>query len=46
MLPYQNNQTVCFAEVDPAFRRDVLNGLDSRPRTIPARSRSRVGTFR
>jgi L-histidine N-alpha-methyltransferase len=25
------------AEVDPAFRRDVLNGLAVRPRTIPAR---------
>ena len=37
MFMYQNDQSVCFAEVDPAFRRDVLNGLDSRPRTIPAR---------
>jgi hypothetical protein len=37
MLLYQNDQSVCFAEVDPAFRRDVLNGLASRPRTIPAR---------
>ena len=26
-----------FVEVDPAFRRDVLNGLAARPRTIPAR---------
>jgi len=33
----QNDQSVCFAEVDPAFPRDVLNGLASRPRTIPAR---------
>jgi L-histidine N-alpha-methyltransferase len=37
MLLYQNGQSVCFAKVDPAFRRDVLNGLASRPRTIPAR---------
>jgi L-histidine Nalpha-methyltransferase len=26
-----------FVEADPAFRRDVLNGLNARPRTIPAR---------
>jgi L-histidine Nalpha-methyltransferase len=26
-----------FSEADPAFRRDVLNGLAQRPRTIPAR---------
>ncbi len=26
-----------FVEADPAFRRDVLNGLSARPRTIPAR---------
>src|SRR5271156_439061 len=37
MLLYQNDGSLCFAEVDPAFRRDVLNGLASRPRTIPAR---------
>src|SRR5277367_758382 len=37
MLLYQNDQSVCFAEVDPALRCDVLNGLASRPRTIPAR---------
>jgi L-histidine N-alpha-methyltransferase len=37
MFMYQNDQNVCFAEIDPAFRRDVLNGLASRPRTIPAR---------
>jgi len=37
MLLNQNDQSVCFAEVDPAFRRDVLTGLASRPRTIPAR---------
>ncbi len=37
MLLYQNDQSMCLAEVDPAFRRDVLHGLDARPRTIPAR---------
>jgi len=37
MLLCQNDQSVCFAAVDPAFRCDVLNGLASRPRTIPAR---------
>jgi L-histidine Nalpha-methyltransferase len=37
MLLYQNEQTVRFPKVDPAFRRDVLNGLASRPRMIPAR---------
>jgi L-histidine N-alpha-methyltransferase len=37
MLLYQNDETMCFAEADPAFRRDVLNGLACRPRTIPAR---------
>ncbi len=26
-----------FSEVDPAFRRDVLDGLGARPRSIPAR---------
>lgn len=26
-----------FVDADPAFRRDVLNGLAARPRTIPAR---------
>jgi L-histidine Nalpha-methyltransferase len=26
-----------FGDVDPAFRRDVLNGLDARPRAIPPR---------
>ena len=34
---YQNDENVCFAKVDPAFRRDVLDGLASRPRMIPAR---------
>jgi hypothetical protein len=29
MLLCQNDQSVCFAESDPAFRRDVLNGLAS-----------------
>src|SRR5271156_6200891 len=37
MLLYQNDGSLCFAEVDPAFRRDVLDGLTSRPRTIPPR---------
>jgi L-histidine N-alpha-methyltransferase len=37
MLLYQNDRSVWFAKVDPAFRRDVLNGLAWRPRTIPAR---------
>ncbi len=37
MLPYQNDQSVCLAAVDPAFRRDVLHGLAVRPRAIPAR---------
>src|SRR6202030_1080421 len=37
MLLDQNEESVCFAEVDPAFRRDVLNGFTCRPRTIPAR---------
>jgi L-histidine Nalpha-methyltransferase len=37
MLLYQNDERVCTAKVDAAFRRDVLNGLASRPRTIPAR---------
>jgi L-histidine N-alpha-methyltransferase len=34
---YQNEQNEYLARVDPAFRRDVLNGLACRPRTIPAR---------
>ena len=34
---YRNGQNVCFAKADPAFRRDVLDGLASRPRTIAAR---------
>jgi Histidine-specific methyltransferase, SAM-dependent len=37
MLPYRNDESVCFAKVDPAFWRNVLSGLASRPRTIPAR---------
>ena len=37
MLLYQNAQSMWFAKVDSAFRRDVLNGFASRPRTIPAR---------
>ena len=37
MLLSQNDQDVRFAEVDPAFRWDVLNGLAGRPRTIPPR---------
>lgn len=37
MLLYQNDQSVRFGKVDPVFRRDVLNGLASRPRTIHAR---------
>ncbi len=37
MFLQQNDESVYFAKVDPAFRRDVLNGLASRPRTIPAR---------
>jgi L-histidine Nalpha-methyltransferase len=37
MPPYQNDQDVRIAEVDPVFRRDVLNGLAAHPRAIPAR---------
>jgi L-histidine N-alpha-methyltransferase len=37
MLARQNTQYTRFTEVDPAFRRDVLNGLTIRPRAIPAR---------
>lgn len=37
MLLTQNDQDMRFAEVDQAFRRDVLNGLAARPRTIAAR---------
>jgi L-histidine N-alpha-methyltransferase len=36
MLLRQNDRHVRFAEVDPAFRYDVLNGLSIRPRAIPA----------
>jgi L-histidine Nalpha-methyltransferase len=37
MLLCQNHQQVRLAEVDPAFRYDVLNGLSIRPRAISAR---------
>jgi L-histidine Nalpha-methyltransferase len=37
MLLSQDDQDRRVAEADPAFRRDVLNGLTARPRTIPAR---------
>ena len=37
MFSYQHENDQCLVEVDPAFRRDVLNGLAVRPRTIPAR---------
>ena len=37
MLLRQNGRHLPFAEVDPAFRYDVLNGLSIRPRAIPAR---------
>jgi dimethylhistidine N-methyltransferase len=37
MLLRQNDRHLPFAEVDPAFRYDVLNGLSIRPRAIPAR---------
>jgi L-histidine Nalpha-methyltransferase len=37
MIRYQNDLCSRLAEVDPAFRRDVLNGLTLRPRTIPCR---------
>ena len=35
MLLRQNGRHLPFAEVDPAFRYDVLNGLSIRPRAIP-----------
>ena len=37
MLSSRHEIDQCLVEVDPAFRRDVLNGLAVRPRTIPAR---------
>src|SRR3954462_1739223 len=37
MLVRQNGRHSPGAEVDPAFRYDVLNGLSVRPRAIPAR---------
>ena len=37
MLLCQSNRHLDFAEIDPAFRHDVLNGLSIRPRAIPAR---------
>jgi L-histidine Nalpha-methyltransferase len=37
MLHYPNNQLMRLTKVDPAFRDDVLKGLNVRPRTIPAR---------
>jgi L-histidine N-alpha-methyltransferase len=37
MLFSQDDQGVRVADADPAFRRDVLNGLAARPRAIPAR---------
>ena len=37
MFSYQHEIDQCRIEADPAFRRDVLNGLAVRPRTIPAR---------
>jgi len=37
MLLCQNDRHLRFAEVDPTFRYDVLNGLSIRPRAIPAR---------
>lgn len=37
MLLCQDDPLLRIAEVDSAFRRDVLNGLAARPRTIPAR---------
>jgi len=37
MFSYQQKNDQCLVEVNPAFRRDVLNGLAIRPRTIPAR---------
>jgi dimethylhistidine N-methyltransferase len=37
MLLWHDDTRLRAAEADPAFRRDVLNGLAARPRTIPAR---------
>lgn len=37
MLLSLNDRDIAAAGVDPAFRRDVLNGLAARPRTIPPR---------
>ena len=37
MLSQQQTGYMRSVEVDPAFRRDVLNGLTMRPRAIPAR---------
>jgi dimethylhistidine N-methyltransferase len=37
MLLYKNEAELRIAAVDTAFRRDVLNGLAARPRSIPAR---------
>ena len=37
MMLCQNDRNLRHAEVDPAFRRDVMNGLAARPRAIPAR---------
>jgi L-histidine N-alpha-methyltransferase len=37
MFSYQYKHDQSGIEADPAFRRDVLNGLAARPRTIPAR---------
>jgi L-histidine Nalpha-methyltransferase len=37
MLLHQNERHLLYAEVNSAFRGDVLNGLSSKPRTIPAR---------
>jgi hypothetical protein len=35
MLVRQNDRCLRFAEVDPAFRHDVLKGLSVPPRAIP-----------
>ncbi|MGA2128607.1 MAG: L-histidine N(alpha)-methyltransferase, partial [Xanthobacteraceae bacterium] len=37
MLLRHNARPSVFAQVDPAFRADVLKGLGSKPRAIPAR---------
>jgi uncharacterized SAM-dependent methyltransferase len=37
MLVYPNDRQLRLAEVDPAFRDDVLKGLSVQPRAIPAR---------